>query len=227
MMTHERQRTRRVWILTGVAVGGLMLTALSLASPLTDKGTQPGLNFPLQSSGACAPCHAGYDATNNIEPSNTWSGSMMAQASRDPLFWAALDVANNDLPDVGDFCLRCHAPTGWLAGRSEPPGGSTDGCGFVGKIDERYNDFEGVGCHLCHRMNVNDSPPAGEDAVYYENAQFWIGDRPCNGFSEPCRQGPYDYVLPPSAPHAWQYSSYHVNSDLCGNCHNVTHPGIP
>jgi hypothetical protein len=54
---------------------------------------------------------------NHLEPWDTWAGSMMAQSSRDPLFWAALDVANNDMPDVGDFCLRCHVATGWLAGR--------------------------------------------------------------------------------------------------------------
>ena len=42
---------------------------------------------------------------------------MMAQAGRDPLFWAALDVANNDVPGIGDFCLRCHSPAGWLDGR--------------------------------------------------------------------------------------------------------------
>ncbi len=205
------------------------LSALCLpaghAGPLTDRGTQPGLAFPILSPGDCGGCHANYSG-HNIEPFDTWAGSMMAQASRDPLFWAALDVAEEDLPGAGDFCLRCHVPTGWLAGRSEPPGGSTDGCGFEGKMDERDKDLEGVSCHLCHRMMINPAPPGGEESVYYENGQFWIDDSDCGGQGEPCRRGPYDYPAdgtePP--PHAWEHSQYHEDSDNCGNCHNVTNP---
>ena len=99
----------------------------------------------------------------HIEPWTTWSGSMMGQAGRDPLFWATLDVANNDVPDVGDWCLRCHAPKAWLEGRSEPPGGSTDGCGMQGKIDEWGADFAGLDCSTCHRMFDNPTPPGGSE----------------------------------------------------------------
>ena len=43
---------------------------------------------------------------------------MMAQSGRDPLMWAALAVANQDAPNSGETCLRCHLPKGWLEGRS-------------------------------------------------------------------------------------------------------------
>jgi hypothetical protein len=162
-----------------------------------------------------------YDSSNNIEPWDTWAGSMMAQAGRDPLFWAALDVANNDIADVGDYCLRCHAPTGWLAGRSEP---QTDGCALEGKIDEKDKDFDGLTCHFCHRMMINSSPPGGQEPVYFENGQYWIDDAACPGGGEPCRHGPYDYPTGPEAPHEWAFSAYHVAGQNCGNCHNVTHP---
>jgi hypothetical protein len=197
------------------------------AGPFTSNGSQPPLTFGISTSTSCRGCHGfDYDAANNIEPWDTWAGSMMAQAARDPLFWAALDVANNDAPDVGDFCLRCHVPRGWLAGRSEPPGGSTNGCGLSGKIDQASNDFDGVTCHFCHRMMVNVSPPPGQLPVYFENAQFWVDDTTCAGFSEPCRRGPYDHPADGTAPppHAWLYSAYHEESRLCGNCHNVTSP---
>ena len=199
--------------------------AFATASPLTDRGTQPPLNHGLEDPMACATCHSYYDSSHELEPWNSWAGSMMAQSSRDPIFWAALDVANHDLPGVGDFCLRCHVPTGWLAGRSEAPGGSPDGCGLVGFMDLPSGDLEGVSCHLCHRMMVNSTPPAGEDSVYFENGQFWIDDGDCDGLGEPCRHGPYQYPLdgfPP--PHAWLYSTYVQDSGFCGNCHNVTSP---
>jgi hypothetical protein len=162
---------------------------------------------------------------NHLEPWDTWAGSMMAQSSRDPLFWAALDVANNDLPGVGDFCLRCQVATGWLAGRSEAPLGSSDGCGLVGVMDQPGGDLEGVSCHLCHRMMENETPPLGEDPLYFENGQYWIDDDECDGLGEPCRHGPYQYPadgVPP--PHAWTYSTYVQDSGFCRNCHNVTNP---
>jgi len=195
------------------------------AGPFTQNGTQPPLTHPVSAPNTCRGCHGAYDAANHVEPWDTWSGSMMANATRDPLFWAALDVANNDVPGVGDFCLRCHTPRGWLAGRSEPPGGSTDGCGLTGKIDQESNDFEGVDCHFCHRLVTNDAPPPGEESVYYENGQYWIDDGDCDGFGEPCRHGPYEYPADGVAPsHAWAFSSYLESSRVCGNCHNVTSP---
>ncbi len=195
------------------------------AGPFTDQGTQPGLQYGMLPPSDCGGCHGGYDSQQNLEPWDTWAGSMMAQASRDPIFWAALDVANNDIPGVGDFCLRCHVPTGWLAGRSEPPGGDTEGCSFEGKMDEMNKDLDGLSCHVCHRMMINPNPPQGEESMYLENGQFWIDDSDCNGMGEPCRRGNYDYPADgQEAPHAWAFSPYHESSDNCGNCHNVTHP---
>ncbi len=189
----------------------------------THNGTQPGLTHPVIGNQDCKGCHGNFDTAAHIEPWTTWSGSMMGQAGRDPLFWAALDVANNDVPGIGDWCLRCHAPKAWLEGRAEPPAGSTDGCGLLGKIDEWGGDFDGLDCHTCHRMTINDDPPPGQSSFFLGNGEFWIDDGNCNGV--PCRLGPYDYPAdgtPP--PHEWAYSSYHESSDMCGACHNVTSP---
>ncbi|MEM7351360.1 MAG: hypothetical protein AAF657_11175 [Acidobacteriota bacterium] len=211
----------------------LLLTSFCLvtggvqAGDVTPNGTQPGLTHPIIQPFNCEFCHGNFDDDNNIEPWPTWAGSMMANSARDPLFWAALDVANNDVPGIGDFCLRCHTPDAWLAGRSEPPGGSVDGCGLLGNLDEPDNDFDGVSCHMCHRMMVNENPPPGEQEVYFENAEFWIDDEDCTTpGSGPCRRGPYDYDAGGGAPppHQWAFSEYHKSSDICGNCHNITSP---
>ena len=220
-LSHCAPAIARHWVWALIWSLALVLApGVSVAGPLTDKGSQPlSLSNPLLAPGDCGGCHGDFDPSSNHEPWPSWAGSMMANASRDPLFWAALDVANNDLPGSGDFCLRCHVPQGWLAGRSEPPG-----CGFEGKLDENDKDFEGVTCHLCHRMKVNASPPTGEDPVYFENGQFWLDDGDCGG--EPCRRGPYDYPPGTQPPHVWAFSQYHVDSDSCGNCHNVTNPAL-
>lgn len=86
-------------------------------------GSQPG-SVALESATRCDNCHGGYNKA--VEPAHNWRGSMMAQAARDPLWLAAVTVANQDSiwalgnPNAGDLCIRCHSPIGWLGGRSDP-----------------------------------------------------------------------------------------------------------
>jgi hypothetical protein len=204
----------------------------------TPHGTQPGLSYDLQVSDQCASCHSnnGDPEALAFRPYSSWSGSMMANATRDPLFWAALDVANNDAPGSGDFCLRCHTPRGWLDGRVVKPGFNplpgtpeqgASGCllrGDYDSPDDINSDFGGLSCHFCHRMMPEG--PNGEPG-YTENASIWIDDAPCTntGEFEPCRRGPYDYTDGAGEPpHPWDYSEYHTQSAICGSCHNVTSP---
>ena len=105
--------------LAALAVAGLGALALVPVIP-TDvqmPGTQPlELSDDLKKPDDCASCHAKYDVA--VEPFRNWQGSMMSHATRDPLFWASLAVAEQDFPSAGDLCLRCHSPAGWLGGRS-------------------------------------------------------------------------------------------------------------
>jgi hypothetical protein len=78
------------------------------------------VTLQLERTRYCLDCHdsGAYDTTR---PGGMWKGSMMANAARDPLFYAALAIANQDLPGVGgDYCLRCHSPSGYLAGHTMP-----------------------------------------------------------------------------------------------------------
>jgi len=199
----------------------------------TPHGTQPGLAFSLQPSDACSGCHGGFTGNDpQFRPHASWGGSMMANATRDPLFWAALDVANKDVPGAGDFCLRCHTPSGWYAGNVVKPGvgppndpvKGADGCLLDGTPDSSdfSSDFGGTGCHFCHRLMPTG--PLGEPAMI-GNANVWLDDAECNGDQgEPCRRGPYTYSGGFQPPHVWAHSPYHSDSALCGSCHDVSTP---
>jgi hypothetical protein len=108
-------------------------------------GTQPG-QVTLESPGRCLNCHAEYN--HSVEPGFNWKGSMMAQAARDPIFWACFAVALQDsvwavgTPNAGDLCERCHFPEGWLDGRSEPANASA----MTG------SDYDAIHCDFCHTM---------------------------------------------------------------------------
>ncbi|MFC1783829.1 hypothetical protein ACFL02_09640, partial [Planctomycetota bacterium] len=109
-------------------------------------GTQPNQGVNLEAPNRCLNCHADYDPA--AEPGFNWMGSMMAQAARDPIFWACFTVALQDsiwaigTPNAGDLCERCHFPEGWLGGRSDPPNASL----MTG------SDYDGLHCDFCHTM---------------------------------------------------------------------------
>ena len=125
-------------------------------------GSQPGGVGTFESPLKCDNCHGGYNPS--VEPAFTWQGSMMAQAARDPLWLACLTVADQDSiwavgsPNAGDLCIRCHSPTGWLEGRSDP----------TNTQDLRTDDFWGVQCDFCHRM-IDPFAELGQPDVPLDN----------------------------------------------------------
>jgi hypothetical protein len=180
-------------------------------------GTQPFEGGSILPPTDCRSCHGDYNPA--VEPAFNWRGSMMAQASIDPLFLAALTIANQDAAESGDLCLRCHMPAGWLHGRSTP----TDGGQML------ISDKHGVSCDLCHRM----VDPIYEPGVSPEEDQAILaalGMAPTefgNGMFviDPTgmRRGPF-----PDADlgHAILYSPFHQQAAICGTCHDVSNPAL-
>jgi len=196
-------------------------SGLPLPTTLEDfkqPGTQPlTVTQTILESSACTGCHSGYDPTK--EPFTLWAASMMGQAGRDPVFYAALAIANQDAVGAGEYCLRCHAPAAWLDGRSTPTDGSA--------LNEALGDFDGVTCHVCHRLvdpvyTPGQNPPS--DAAILaaltqvpptqNNGQYIIDP-------DDVRRGPFD-LGPTFFLHEWAQSPHHRESQLCGTCHELS-----
>jgi len=189
------------------------LSATVVPTDIQQPGTQPG-QANLESVDKCDNCHGGYSPA--VEPAHNWRGSMMAQAGRDPIFWATVAIAEQDFNGSGDLCLRCHSPEGWYAGRSTP----TDGSGLAA------SDGEGVTCDTCHKMtNPSD---AEHDGVMV--APFVANDRgnPATGYygsgmlslyGGAAKLGPYADT---NAKHQYARSLFHRDVRFCGSCHDVS-----
>jgi hypothetical protein len=185
-------------------------------------GSQPNpAGYAFQSTELCQYCHGNshyaYDPetggvnryfTTEHEPHFQWMGSMKAQAARDPVFRAALTIAEQDVPGAGQFCWRCHSPTAWLETRSKP----YDGSQF------NADDLNGVQCDVCHRMvdplseegrSLSDHPVPG-----YGNGMMVISD-------SSAKRGPR---ADSRANHEWLYSPFHTSGQFCGVCHEVSNP---
>ena len=189
-------------------------------------GTQPGmLQDSIVTPEDCRLCHADYAPTHENETWFAWRGSMMAQAARDPVFWAALDIANADAANAGEICLRCHAPRGWLDGRvSSAPDGSQ-----LNNVD-----LEGVQCEVCHRMvdpfYTPDNPARDQTVLAAINPPLtFFGNGALIVDPEDERRGPFnlqeDWTFNPHEPLPWPLvSPFHRESEFCGSCHDVSNP---
>ncbi len=216
---YSRRQVLGIAVLAGVV--GTVAFALPAPTTINDffgPGTQPNtLPLPIVSAEACSFCHGDYNETH--EPFRPWAASMMGQAARDPMFWACMAIAEQDAPGSGDMCIRCHAPGGWLDGRSTP----TDGSALIG------SDFEGVSCNFCHRM-VNPDYTPGVDPAVDQAIIDNLEDQPVNPHSgqyiidpQDRRRGPFDlgnnFFF-----HDWIESPYFRDSAQCATCHDVSNP---
>ena len=154
----------------------------------------------------CRNCHDKENATDEslYMPFDGWVSSMMGNAQRDPLFIAAVAVANQDVPGIGQWCLRCHSPQAFLRGHVLPADG--------GALDAL--DREGVTCDVCHRSIVPANEPG---APFIGNAQMYFD-------VSVKKYGPYANVYSPA--HDGEPSAFTGSSELCGQCHSVHNPVV-
>lgn len=201
-----------------LSVGTLAIAATAVPNEILQPGSQPGEVGNLESPDRCDNCHGGYDQA--VETTFNWKGSMMANASRDPIFWATLAIAEQDFDGSGNLCIRCHSTSGYYAGRAVP----TDGSGLA------TSDADGVDCDFCHKMtnpdqsehtgvmnapyiaNDEGTPPIG----YYGTGMAVLSDGSA-------KLGPY---IDADARHQFDQSLFHRDVDYCGTCHDVSNPAV-
>ncbi len=205
-------------VLSLVAVFGIAYAADTVPPVIDLPGTQPNEVGNLESPDKCDNCHGGYDPT--AEPAFNWRGSMMANAGRDPIFWATLAIAEQDFDGAGDLCIRCHSSGGWVAGRSTP----TDGSGLAA------GDDDGIECDLCHKMtNPNNSEHIGAQNLFfpaydpYNPAEAFLGSGMYSLWAGSEKLGPFTDA---QARHQWMPSQFHRSVDFCGTCHDVSNSAV-
>jgi len=199
--------------------------AVARAQVVAKQGTQPGGlsggTPPAHTADECASCHSGGldEAGALYRPFDTWGGTMMANAMRDPLFLAALSVAEQDEAGSGQYCLRCHSPKGFVKGNAT-------GIGQQLELD----DLEGVDCETCHRsLNGSITQPAVShggnllpELAPIDPAAPYIGNARLIWDPRDVRHGPHSDADSPA--HAASESPFGSSSEFCGQCHEVLSP---
>lgn len=174
-------------------LGAFVSAFAGLAPALVPLPGTSSVTVPFIPAASCDACHGLFDREGSAF--GTWAGSAMGHAARDPIYRAALVIAERDAPGVGDFCLRCHAPEAWLEGRCVPTDGSL-----------LRSDDSGVGCAFCHRA---------EPTPYVRNGQYVVAD-------DSVLRGPYEDPVNPD--HATAPTTWLADARMCGTCHDLYNP---
>lgn len=187
---------------------------LFIGTALADPGTQPheldNTNPPESTEARCHPCHSGGtdDDGKYFRPWDTWAGTMMAQAARDPLYLAALAVAEKDSPGIGNVCWRCHSPQGWVKGNASGLGTMLDN-----------DDLEGIACDACHRsFDPSKSMPVVDPKGPYVGQGYLFWDPAIT------KHGPYSDADSPA--HTTVADPFTSSPRLCGQCHELSNPKV-
>lgn len=195
------------WISLAAFAAGTTSATAHAAPP-----TEPfSLVNELEDGEDCQQCHAFPNGPEHqddpFHAPMVWQGSLMANAARDPVFWAAIAIAHQDDPAHTEDCVRCHAPKAFLAGR-----------GDAIAIDELTpSDQAGIECDLCHRMLEVDLPPD----TRLGNALYALDDTAVNGKAP--KAGPWAYEPGEEPNHPTRQDLDHLpSSESCGICHDVT-----
>ncbi len=180
-------------------------------------GTQPKENgVEFADLRQCELCHSARKPEGYLDPHGAWETGMMAHAGQDPVFRAAVVIANQDIKDAGSYCWRCHTPRGWIAGRAKVVDGSM----------LEPEDLRGITCDVCHRMV---DPLSEEAAKYAEVVPPGYGNAMLVLDNRFVVRGPYTekaeaYGDEGLHPHDNVQSNFQSSSELCASCHDFSNP---
>ncbi|MEZ4452903.1 MAG: MYXO-CTERM sorting domain-containing protein [Nannocystaceae bacterium] len=206
--TSAPARPPRPWPLAAAALAAASLALL--APGLADAApTVPGdLQNALDPASDCSECHSFPNSAETkqdpLVAPIAQSGTMMANAARDPVFWAGVAIAHQDDPAGTEECVRCHAPRAFLGGRGDAIA--------VDQLDP--DDRSGIDCELCHRLIDDGETPAG-------NARYVVDDLIATDGKVP-KRGPWTYPPGEEPMHSWAPGDHLATARLCGTCHDVT-----
>ncbi len=121
----------------------------------------------------------------------------------------------------GELCLRCHAPNGWLEGRSTVTDGSAS----------TKNDLQGVSCSLCHRLVAPQAipvrrpatPPNAAHAAAVSGGTLMAGSA---AYIVDRRTSARPLSGAECAPHGAAQSSLLRSAQLCETCHDIDNPAL-
>lgn len=173
----------------------------------------------------CAECHANSDDADAmrlsdgtpVSPVDLQAASVMANAGRDPVFFAVLAAEIAQAPgrasDIEGVCFRCHAPLARAEAEAlgAPLPSAVELRGGEGELATLGR--EGVGCVACHRMADDGlETPERWTGLFSLDADGRVFGPHAEPFTHPMEM--HTGWTPAAADHV-------ADSRLCASCHTL------
>ena len=200
---------------------------LTLLGSVSSSALAENINFVTEhfsGSGNCSQCHDKLTDTDGEDVSivRAWSGSMMANASKDLLWQAKVATElkrNPQLEDaINDKCSKCHAP---MANYEQSGEVVIFGEGGLLDPSNPLHDatMDAVSCTYCHQ--IEDSAELGTDSGFSGNAEI---------SSEKLAYGPFNpddtNMMVTTTGYTPVFSEHISSSAICATCHNLKTPYV-
>lgn len=180
-------------------------------------------------AGVCATCHANADGANAmrtssgaaVSPYELWQATMMANASRDPIWLAAVRAEVIATPsraeEIEATCTRCHAPMAGL--RNDLWGDQAFSLAGLSVDDDRGQfGLDGVSCASCHQIGTGD---LGGESSYSGHPEITTDGRIYGPHASPFTMPMMHHIgfTPTHAPHT-------DSAAICSACHTLDTPTL-
>ncbi|MGB5676950.1 MAG: hypothetical protein WBN36_03950 [Gammaproteobacteria bacterium] len=179
-------------------------------------------------SGNCSQCHDGLTDTTGQDVSivKDWGASMMANATKDPLWRAKVATELERNPQlstvINDKCTKCHAPMANYE-ITKVQGGNITLFGPDGILNPGHAmhdaGMNGVSCTLCHQIadDATLGTLEGSSGHYKINNNKTIYGQFSDIFGQPMVQ---------NTGYTPAYSAHVSDSALCATCHDLKTPFV-
>ncbi len=206
---------------------GILVTAACLLIPVA-ANAQAQVGELFATSDNCVACHNGLVTADGHDVSigHDWSGSMMANAARDPYWQAAVRREMIDHPEaaakIQDECSACHMPMARYTAKSAGQKGEVFAHLPVGPNpgERAALAHEGVSCTMCHQVQPDG---LGSEASF--TAGFLVDETTSPGTRTIF--GPFAvsegrrHIMSSAALFEPREGSHIQDSGLCGSCHTL------
>jgi hypothetical protein len=215
-------------VLAGVVLLLATLTAQSRQTTSRAKGTVAHAALGLFThSDNCLSCHNHLTtpAGDDVSIGTAWRSTIMANAARDPYFYASVRRETLEYPtrsrDIQDECAACHVPVAQKAAHSLGRLATvlSDSANPTSDSDDRLAR-DGVSCTVCHQIARDDLGSASSF-----NGNFRLAPTRPDGVRD--LYGPFAVskglrTIMRSATGFEQVAAPHVQqSELCATCHTL------
>ncbi|MCK5353620.1 MAG: hypothetical protein KAJ63_00765, partial [Methyloprofundus sp.] len=217
-----------------LTIGGISDTfsILTVSPAVIEPGETGNPSFSSEhfsGSANCQMCHDGLTDNTGKDVSivKAWKSTMMANATRDPLWKAKVRTELNRTPALADVinskCSKCHAPMAHFEATKDNAPIEILDSGFT-NANNAYHDraMDGVSCTLCHQ--ISDSPILG-------TPEGMSGHYPIDSYANAVDRkiyGPYANVMTNpmrmNVEYTPVYSAHTKESEMCATCHNLKTP---